>query len=283
MLSRVPIGRNPAWTSRSPPIEQGNVLLRIIDAHLHLSSKASADAGRAAAVLDAQLAAKGIDHAVVLHLLSQPWSAEEFAEAISSKKRLHGFINVDPRSADAARDLRRGVEQFGFVGLKLHPRLQKFDLDDPATHRLVAAAGEMNVPVLVDAFPDGDWLMQGFSALAFARLAKNWPDTKLIIAHFGGHHCIDFLMLAKRLPNIWFDLSYSLLYYSGSSVIDDLLYCCRSMKYRRVFYGSDYPDRSIADTVEKSLATLQAGGIEPEDLDRLLYLNALEFFGWPGN
>lgn len=260
---------------------------RIIDAHLHLSPMIARDARVPAKQLDQDLAAAGIEKAVVLHLLYQPWSdappwsAEEFAEAISAFPRLRGFVNIDPLQSDACAQLRNAVERLGYIGLKLHPRLQRFDLGEPGVQRLVAHAGEMGVPVLIDAFPDGDWLMMGFDPLAFACLARSCPQTKIVIAHFGGHHCIDFMMLAKRIPNIWFDLSYSLLYYAGSSVVDNLLYCCKSMRYKRVMYGSDYPDRSIADSVRMSLKIFEEHGIEDENLDALLWRNAVEFFGWP--
>jgi predicted TIM-barrel fold metal-dependent hydrolase len=253
----------------------------IVDAHLHLSPQVSVSASVAAKALENDLAASNVERAIVLHLLAQPWSVEEFAEAISSTTRLSGFINIDPFKNDAQHQLREGVEKLGFIGLKLHPRLQKFDLDDPAAHRLVGYAGEMGIPVLVDAFPDGDWLMMGFDPLAFARLAKDCPQTRIIIGHFGGHHCLDFMMLSKRLPNVWFDLSYSLLYYEGSAVTANLLYCCRSMKYQRIFYGSDYPDRDISTTVRRSLGIFEAHGVVGAELDRLMTGNAMEFFGWP--
>jgi predicted TIM-barrel fold metal-dependent hydrolase len=253
----------------------------IIDTHLHLSPKVSTSAAVAAKSLEDDLLACNVQRGIVLHLLAQPWSAEEFAEAISKSDRLSGFINIDPLGSEASRQLRDGVEKLGFIGLKLHPRLQNFDLDDPAVCRLVGFAGEIKTPVLIDAFPDGDWLMMGFDPLAFARLAKNCSKTQIIIGHFGGHHCIDFMMLAKRLPNIWFDFSYSLLYYKGSPVMHNLLYCCRSMNYRRIFYGSDYPDRSIKATVQQTLGIMDAHGVEGSNLNQLMAENAMEFFNWP--
>jgi predicted TIM-barrel fold metal-dependent hydrolase len=252
----------------------------VIDAHLHLSPAVSGKAKVAAASLAEDLAASNIWRGLVLHLQTQPWRAEEFAEALADHPRLLAFINVHPAAGDACFQLQKGIEKLGFVGLKLHPRLQRFALDDPDAHRLVAAAAELNVPVLIDAFPDGDWLMNGFDPIAFARLAKANPNARIIIAHFGGHYCLDLMMIAKRLPNVWFDLSYSLLYYAGSPVVDNLLYCCRSMKYRRIFYGSDYPDRPIGFTLDQSLKVFAEHSIEGEDLGALIWQNAAEFFGW---
>jgi predicted TIM-barrel fold metal-dependent hydrolase len=120
----------------------------------------------------------------------------------------------------------------------------------------------------------------GFNPLAFASLAEACPQTRIIVAHFGGHHCLDFMMLAKRLPNIWFDLSYSLLYYTGSSVVGNLMYCCRSMKFQRIMYGSDYPDRPIGISLQRSLEIFSEVGLSGEDVDALAWKNAVECFGW---
>jgi predicted TIM-barrel fold metal-dependent hydrolase len=254
----------------------------VIDAHLHLSPQVSESAKVAAAALAEDLRSNNVAHGIVLHLQTQPWRAEDFAEALAEHPRLHAFVNIHPAEQDACGRLRNGIEKFRFIGLKLHPRLQRFDLDDPAAHRLVAAAGELDVPVLIDAFPDGDWLMMGFDPLAFARLAAANPNTRIIIAHFGGHHCLDFMMLAKRLPNVSLDLSYSLLYYAGSPVVENLLYCCRSMNYRRIFYGSDYPDRPVRLALDMSLKTLVDHGVAGAHLDALMWRNAAEFYGWGG-
>lgn len=252
----------------------------IIDAHLHLDEKLDGTAKGAAADLDRQLADAGIDRAIVLQLEAQPWSAEDVAEAISFYPRLKGFINVHPNKGDPGRVLRDGVERLGYIGLKLHPRLQGFDVDDERTVRLVSLAGEMNVPVLIDAFPDGTHLMQGFSPTRYATLAQRCPETRIIWAHMGGHHVIDFMMLAKRLSNVYFDFSYSLLYYQSSSVPNDMVYAMRSMKFQRIFYGSDYPDRSIAASLDGTLSYLSTHGLDQGAMNKIMGLNAKEFFGW---
>ena len=81
------------------------------------------------------------------------------------------------------------------------------------------------------------------------------------------------MMLAKRLPNVHMDCSYSLLYYRGSSVTNDLLYAMKSMRYDRIFYGSDYPDRSLKDSLEQSLVMFDQYGINGEALNKIMYEN----------
>ena len=252
----------------------------IIDTHLHLDEKVDGTVQGAAYELNRQLEDAGVDRAVVLHLEIQKWSAEEFSEAIIKYPRISGFINVHPNKKDSKSQLLNGIEKLGFIGLKLHPRLQEFELNDERTIKLVQYAGELNIPVLIDAFPDGTNLMRGFSPLNYGLLAKKCPNTKIIWAHMGGHYVIDFMMLAKRLPNVYFDTSYSLLYYRNSSISSDIVYAMRSMKFDRIFYGSDYPDRTISNTIRESEIFLRNQGLNENELLKIMSSNAQKFFDW---
>lgn len=252
--------------------------MRVIDAHLHLDPDAG-DAQAAVRRLDADLGAAQITAGVLLHLDFHPWSMEEVAGALEESTRLMGFVNVRPGEG-AIEQLKTAVG-LGYRGLKLHPRLQSYAVDGEATVELVQVAGDLGLPVVVDAFPDGSWLLDGFDPRAFGRLGQLCPSARVVVAHFGGHHCIDVMMIAKRVPNLWIDLSYSLLYYRTSSVIADLVYACRSLRFERVMYGSDHPDRPVKDTLEASLEVLDEHGVRGDDLDRLMYTNAKELLGWP--
>jgi predicted TIM-barrel fold metal-dependent hydrolase len=252
----------------------------IIDSHLHLDEKVDGSAYGAARELDRQLGHAGVARAIALHLEFQPWGMEEFAEAIAATERIKAFVNVHPDRPEAASQLRYAITKLGYIGLKLHPRLQEFAVDSKSTVRLVQEAGGMGIPVLIDAFPDGVHLMQGFQPERYALLAKQCPQTRIIWAHMGGHHVLDFMMLAKRLPNVYFDTSYSLLYYQKSSIPADMIYAMHSMRFDRIFYGSDYPDRSIALSLQQSLDFLVAQGLSDEQLTKIMSKNACEFFGW---
>jgi predicted TIM-barrel fold metal-dependent hydrolase len=118
-------------------------------------------------------------------------------------------------------------------------------------------------------------LLSGLNVLQYAKLAREAPQTRVLVAHAAGHHCIDLMMLAKRIPNLWFDVSYSLLYYRAP-VIDALFYCLKSVRYERVTFGTDYPDRPLKTSVEMSLALLDKFGVGGEAREKLLWKNARE-------
>jgi predicted TIM-barrel fold metal-dependent hydrolase len=249
--------------------------MKVFEAHLHLDHRNGVSARAAADALLREMNVCDVDHAVVLHLLTQPWTVTEVADVLRDEERLIGFINVDPLSPTALVDLGR-AKTLGFRGLKLHPRQQRFRPDDPVNVELVRAAGKLRMPVLIDCFPDGDWLAAGLSVLQYAALARAVPETTVIVAHAAGHHCIDLMMLAKRTPNLWFDISYSLLYYRGSPVVPSLFYCMKSMRYQRVLFGTDYPDRPLVESVKASLDLFDEFGLQGEERERILWKNAHE-------
>ncbi|MCX6237717.1 MAG: amidohydrolase family protein [Bacteroidia bacterium] len=252
----------------------------VIDSHLHLNEEIDGTAVGAADELNRQLVESEIERAIVLHLETQPWSIYEFSEAIAKYPRMRGFININPNQANFKEKLLEGIELLGFIGLKLHPRLQGFNLENKNTIQLVQYAGEIGVPVIIDAFPDGTFLMDGFSPLSYANLAQKCPKTKMVWAHMGGHRVIEFMLLAKRLQNVFFDFSYSLLYFQESSIPQDMVFSMRSMKFDRIFYGSDYPDRTVEKSLKMTLKILRRQKLNESEIDKIMYGNAQKFFLW---
>lgn len=256
---------------------------KTIDTHLHLDESVPGGADKAVAVLRDQMEEAGVERGVVLHLEAQRWSLEEVASAVNAEKSLLLFANVNPMDPEATDKLRWAIGELGCAGLKLHPRLQDYGVNHNRTIGLVRVAGKLGVATLIDAFPDGDWLLQGHTMLDYAHLARACESSKLIIAHMAGHKVLDAMMLAKRTPNIYFDTSYSLLYYRGSSIPGDLVYAMRSMRFKRIFYGSDYPDRGMKETVDESIKVMREQNVSDVELDAIMYQNALEFMPWPAS
>jgi len=254
----------------------------IIDSHLHLDPIVDGTAIGAVKELEKQLIENEISRAIVLHLNFQPWSLDEFANAISESKILKPYINLEPQKTECSNLFFEEIIAMGFIGIKLHPRLHNFSLNDPKTIELVRMAGYFSLPVLIDAFPDGSYIMSGFNPLSYSNLALACPDTRMIWAHLGGYRVFDFLFLSKRLSNVYLDFSYSLLYFEGSSVVQDIIFAMKSLRFNKVFYGSDYPDRSINISLNKTLDILHKHGLTEEEINKIMGKNIKSFFGWEG-
>ena len=252
----------------------------IIDTHLHLDDRIQGSPDLALNELSKQLENSNIEKAIVIHLENQRWSKEVFINSILKNRKLSGFVNINPNNTKSLNDLEYSIKDLNFIGLKLHPRLQNFDINSKETNKLVSLAGDLDIPVLIDTFPDGYSLSRGFSVKQYAELAIQNKKTKFIWAHCGGHYVIDFMMVAKRFENIFMDISYSLLYYLESNVSKDIIYAMKSMKFDKIMYGSDYPDRNIKDTLNLTKSFMIKQNVSEKDIDKIFYSNAKKFFNW---
>ncbi|HEY8316205.1 MAG TPA: amidohydrolase family protein, partial [Gaiellaceae bacterium] len=156
----------------------------IFDAHTHLGDDIDGMAGRyddLIAVMDRY----GVSRCNVF-CLDEPDRQPAFRAgndrtleaAGRSNGRLIPFVRLDLTEdpiAEAERCLDRGAR-----GIKLHPRAQKFMLDDERLAPVFAIAAERRVPILIHGG-------RGLPPIAdnLARLVDRYPDAQLIIAHAG--------------------------------------------------------------------------------------------------
>jgi predicted TIM-barrel fold metal-dependent hydrolase len=107
-------------------------------------------------------------------------------------------------------------------------------LGDPIWRKVLALAGELKLPVNLHVTDPQSKPYPGRveTPLAdFRALAKDFPQTNFILAHWGGGLAFERETLA--LPNVYFDTAASPLLY-GPDV-------WAKAPARRVLFGSDYP------------------------------------------
>lgn len=187
---------------------------------------------------------------------------------------------VNPSSAEAARDVERQVRDLGVRAIKIHPRLQRISYGDLDTLVPVArACGRARVPLVICSFIGGPDLFKARTLEWCLDLAVAAPETAVILAHAGGYRPLDALLMLKAQPNIHLDLSFSPLYFAGSSVVQDFGYLVRKADPARVLFGSDFPEVSMAASVEWLRGAVQTAGLSASDRDLMFGGNAERLFG----
>lgn len=244
------------------------------DAHCHLDVQRHGSVAAAIPALAAEAADAGLAGAVVLPLDLDPLAVLAGAR---THPELVVFACVNPSEPDCHERLAEQAAA-GCRGLKLHPRVQRFTLADPGLPDLIRHAGRLGLPVLIDCFPWGV-LDERLMPLAFDPLAKAAPEATIIMAHAGGIRLYDAMMVAKSNRNVLLDLSFSLLYFRGSSLHSDLAYVIPSVGAGRFLYGSDHPDRPLAAALADSLDALERLRLPDGDIERILHRNAAELLG----
>jgi len=130
----------------------------------------------------------GIDKAVAFALVPQ-MPTFDFNEWLLGKikedKSLYGFVaGINPTEKDAVKKLRKYISS-GFVGVKLHPPVQGFRIDDPEADNFYSAAEELRLPLLFHTGVHG-WYLEKYRPILLDKVAQNHPKLPIIIEHTGG-------------------------------------------------------------------------------------------------
>jgi uncharacterized protein len=237
----------------------------LFDAHTHLGTDIDGMVGRYEE-LDETLDRYGFSRCNVF-CLDEPDRHPGFragndrtlAFAERSGGRMIPFVRLDLTEdpiAEAERCLDRGAR-----GIKLHPRAQKFMLDDERLAPIFALAAERRAPILIHGG-------RGLPPIAdsLLRLAVAYPDAQLIIAHAG---IADLAGLAAHFackPGVFFDTSV------WSAI--DLLSFFRLVPPEQVLYASDYPYGRQPGSLLLTLRSARAAGFTERQVHDILAGNA---------
>jgi uncharacterized protein len=197
------------------------------------------------------------------------WSAD----AAEKHPQIIPFGLLHPKG-DVKNDLDLSTK-LDMKGIKLHPFVQRFSLDDPATDSMLGLIEEAGLPVLVDtlhaeglvkAKPHLEWLMEGFGFKGcepeqIARAAGNHPRLKIIAAHGGSLYGWKHLEPLYNIANVYFDISYLKGLLEPARVVELI----RRKGPEHIVYGSDCPYRHPA----RYRAWFEDLGLSPGERDQV--------------
>lgn len=208
------------------------------------------------------------------------WQNSFYAECIRAHPdRVAAFVTVHPAAGnDALAEVRRAVDA-GFVGLgELSPHAQHVKLNDPAWIKLVELAGELELPLNLHVTDPASASYPGRieTPLAdFVRMAREFPQTKFILAHWGGGLALD--PECRPLKNVYYDTAASPLLYETDVWTKGI----RAAAEGRVIFGSDYPlilypRTEIAPGFVGILNEIKSAGLTEQEAISLLGGNAAQ-------
>ncbi len=207
----------------------------IIDAHLHLRDDVYVGEEGRPENLIKMMDDVGVDKAVLLRLYVPARRAIEELEEARNKypERFIPFAYALPDFREHTLDLiEKAIKNENFKGIKMHAGICR--LEDYLVDPVLELASEMGVPSLIDCAGDYDNM---------ERIARKFPNLKVIIAHLGLYLCRDgelmdrFITLAKNYPNLFLDISGVLLLEKIEKAIEEV-------GVKRIIWGTDGPSRS---------------------------------------
>ena len=220
----------------------------------------------ALSMLDAAGVEKFAAHSVAL----SPHNVDRINEFIMSARAQHPdrivpFAAIHPDMEDVQATVDSIVAQ-GFRGIKIHPDMQKFAVDDDHVAPMMEAiAGRL--PLLIHC---GDYRYDYDGPRRILHLHANFPKLEIICAHFGGWGEWD--TAAALLPGngLLIDTSSSLYKWSPEKASEAV----HRFGVENVLFGSDFPMWNPVEELERFMQ-LKLSDAERE---AILWNNAARIF-----
>lgn len=260
---------------------------KIIDAHCHIypdkiAAKASGSTGRfygiemkydgsVGKLLETAKEA-GIDRCIVQSVATKPEQVSSINRFISETcKNGSGFMTglgtLHPDSPNIAGDIEELVS-LGLHGVKLHPDIQGFKLDDYRCLKIYELC-EGKLPIL---FHTGDKRYDMSNPNRLAPILEIYKNLSVIGAHFGGYSVWeDAERLLPKYENLCVDCSSSFFMMND----DEIRRAINVYGADRVLFGTDYPMWDQLCEINRLLSL----ELPDEVYEKIFHKNAERVFG----
>jgi uncharacterized protein len=237
----------------------------IYDAHTHLGDDIDGMAGRFDELIST-LDRYGVSRANMFcldepdrHPAFRAANDRTLAYAERSNGRLVPFVRLD-LTEEPIEEAKRCLD-LGARGIKLHPRAQRFMLNDERLAPVFALAAERRVPILIHGG-------RGLPPIAdhLRRLVDRYPEAQLIIAHAGIADLANLASCFAGKRGVFFDTSV------WSAV--DLLDFLHLVPPEQVVYASDYPYGRQLNSLLLALRTARIANFTEDEVRNMLAGNA---------
>lgn len=263
-------------------------MCNIVDCHCHvypdkIAEKASASTGKfygypmqydgKVSTVRSEAEKAGITNCIIFSVATKPSqtaSINEFiaATVASDPKRFAGLGTVHPDSEDLAGDIDHLIS-LGLKGVKLHPDIQGFKIDDYRCLRIYEICEERGIPVLIHC---GDKRFDFSNPNRMKPILDIFTDLTVIGAHLGGHSVWEEARKALvGYKNFYVDTSSSLYAFKPEEAREII----REYGCDRVLFGTDFPMWELSAELERFYAL----GLTEEENELILYKNANRLFG----
>ena len=240
---------------------------KIIDAHCHVypdkiarkASDSTADFYHMPSLYDGKIStllaegsACGISHFIIQSVATAPKQVSSInhfiATAVSEGEgRFTGLGTLHPDSESIEAEVAE-IVALGLKGVKLHPDIQRFGIDDGKMDAIYSLCDAAHLPILMHT---GDHRFDYSNPARMKAVLDRYPRLTVIGAHFGGWSVWeDAVRLLVGYEHFYVDCSSS-LYAMSPAAARDLI---SAFGVGRVLFGTDYPMWDIKTELERFMA-----------------------------
>ena len=177
-----------------------------------------------------------------------------------------GFGTLHPEMDDPEAEIER-IISLGLHGIKLHPDIQRFQIDTKKAVDIYRLLAHRNIPVL---FHTGDCRYDFSSPLRLINAMEQAPGLTAIAAHFGGYSEWENAGKYPKSKNLFFDTSSSLFTLKKEKALDLIDY----FGEEQFFFGVDFPMWDHAEELSRFLSL----GLSMSAKEAIFYKNFCRLF-----
>ncbi len=260
---------------------------KVIDSHCHVYPQKIASAAVSATdrfydtvsafdgsvqSLKEQCRERGVDRAVIQSVATTPKQVSSInkfiAETVMQNERLFtGLGTLHPDSEDIAADVAE-IISLGLHGVKLHPDIQRFKIDDYRCLKIYELCEKEGLPILMHT---GDNRYDYSNPNRLLPILDIYTDLVVIGAHLGGWSIWEKAgEVYPKYKNFYVDTSSSLPF-CGIEVMKRTI-----EKYGadKVMFATDYP----MGEQKREIEALLSMGFSKDDYQKIFYKNAQKVF-----
>ena len=195
-----------------------------------------------------------------------------------------GFAAVDPTCDNVRDTLEEGVK-LGLRGVKLGPIYQNIHPTDSRMMPVYEFCEAHRLPIMIHqgtTFPTKAPLKYSLPIL-LEDVALAFPDLKLVIAHLGHPWMDDTIVLIRKQPNFYSDISA--LHYRPWQFYNGLMSAKEYGVWEKLLFGTDFPfttSEASIDALRNINRIVEGTGMprfEEEEIEGLIHSPTLELLG----
>lgn len=143
------------------------------------------------------------------------------------------------------------MKKAGIDAIKFHCYVQRIEEQDfQKVMTLAKVAVDLNMPIFLDTSYGSVGMYRYDNLRLAAFLCEEITSVPVVLLHSGGSRILEAFLLADSCPNVYLESSFSLPYYLGSSVEQDMAFTYKRVS-EKVIYGSDFPYVDMTSSIEK--------------------------------
>jgi len=244
---------------------------KINDAHVHLGHSSTVNQSLSLNEIQNFRKKFNIDNMFLMSLdLDIDKNNKTVIELTHKHNFIHGLYWIKKTNIESdVTIIKKELKDGGLVGVKFHGSFEKLPVTEPVYEPVMNILDENKSILLVHAgrYKDGspESTTSYFHAL---KLARNYPNIKVIIAHMGGNDTSivkEAVENSKHTPNVYFDTS-------GVSTPYRIEYATSIIGSDRLLFGTDFPWCSVRAVYYNIIDAM----IDEKSKNKILYENFLK-------